>query len=498
MTQRSLKYNFIMNAISTAAAVIFPLLGFAYVTRVLSPAGRGKVEFAASVVSYFTMLAMLGIPTYGIRVTAQLRDDRERLSRTVQELLIINAVMTVVAYLLFLGAALFVPRLQEEPALLYIHSALILLAGCAVDWLYKGLEQYRYLTVVSLVYRVLNLALIVLLVKKPSDYIIYGAITVFGTLCTYVVWMVHARHLVSFKPVGGYRFRGHLKKILVFFAMVCAISVYTHLDTTMLGFMKTDADVGYYYVAVHVKTLLVSVVTSLGAVLMPRAAYYIEQKKLQEFQALSAKGLHFAVMLAMPLVLYFILFAHEGISFLSGDAYLPSVMPMRVIMPTLLLIGLTNILGIQMLVPLGREKTVFYSVLAGAVVDFVLNLLWIPRFAATGAAAATLVAEGAVLAVQAHALRKEFFSAMKSLSWVRVLCALGLGCACAVPLKIRGAALFEEKWAVSAGSSMSAFLTLLLSAPAFFAAYLLLLFITKEPLVREAAAAAAGWLRKRK
>ncbi|MBQ6903927.1 MAG: flippase, partial [Lachnospiraceae bacterium] len=442
MPASSLKQNFILNAISTVASVIFPLFVFAYVSHVLPPEARGKVAFAASVVSYFTMVAMLGIPTYGIRITAQLRDDKERLSRAVQELLIINAVMSVISYLVFLVPALLVPRLKEEPALLFIHSALILFAFTGIDWLYRGLEQYRFLTVVTLVFRVCNLLLVLLFVRVSADYIVYGAITVIVPLCMNLVYLVRARRFVTFRPLGGYHFREHLNKILVFFAMVCAVSVYTHLDTTMLGFLKTDTDVGYYTVAVQVKTLLVSVVTSLGAVLLPRASWYVEQNQMDAFRTLSAKGLHVAVLLASPLMLYFMLFAGEGILFLSGEAYLPSVLPMRVIMPTLLFIGLTNILGIQMLVPLGRERTAFWTVLAGAVTDFVLNLVWIPKYAATGAAMGTLAAECVVLVLQAYALREVFLPAMREIPFGKVLLALSLACAVSVPVKLLAAGVF--------------------------------------------------------
>ncbi|MBR0173611.1 MAG: flippase [Lachnospiraceae bacterium] len=462
MPVRSLKYNFIMNAISTAASVIFPLIVFVYVSHVLAPEGRGKVAFAASFVSYFTMTAMLGIPTYGIRVTAQLRDDRERLSRTVQELLIINTVMSVISYLVFLVPALLVPRLKEEPALLFIHSALILFAFTGIDWLYRGLEQYRFITIVSLAFRVTNLLFVVLFVRNASDYVIYGAITVIGPLCVNLIYCAGARRFITLRPLGSYNLLPHLKRVLVFFATTCAISVYTHLDTTMLGFMKTDADVGYYTVAVHVKTLLVSVVTSLGAVLLPRSSRYVDQNRMEEFRALSAKGLRFVILLATPLVLYFQLYAYDGILFLSGEAYLPSVTPMRIIMPALLLIGLTNILGIQMLVPLGREKTVFYSVLAGATVDFVLNLVLIPRYAASGAAFGTLVAEAAVLIVQAVALKDVFFSAMREVPFFRIALALAAACGCSVPVR------FPET---------GSFFRLAVTAALFFAAYAAVLLL---------------------
>lgn len=124
----------------------------------------------------------------------------------------------------------------------------------------------------------------------------------------------------------------------------------------MLGFMKSDIDVGYYNAAVKIKTVLLGVVTSLGAVLLPRASYYIEHGMHEKFLSIAKKAIEFVFLIATPLMVYFILFAKEGVFFLSGLAYSGSIIPMQIIMPTLLFIGLTNIMGIQMLVPLGKEK----------------------------------------------------------------------------------------------------------------------------------------------
>ena len=129
----------------------------------------------------------------------------------------------------------------------------------------------------------------------------------------------------------------------------------------MLGFMTSDADVGYYNAAVKIKSILVSIVTSLGVVLLPRASYYVEHNLMEEFYRITKKAINFVFLgCYTDMMIYFIIFAKEGIFFLSGSAYAGSIIPMQIIMPTLLLIGLTNIMGIQMLVPLGREKTVLY------------------------------------------------------------------------------------------------------------------------------------------
>ena len=160
--------------------------------------------------------------------------------------------------------------------------------------------------------------------------------------------------------------------------MTCASTIYTNLDTVMLGFMATNTDVGYYNAAVKIKALLVAVVTSLGTVLLPRASYYIENGFISEFKKISSKALNFIFIISLPMIVYFIVFAKECIFFLSGTKFVPSTIPMQIIMPTLLFIGLTNILGIQILIPLGKERYVLYSTIIGALVDLILNAILIP------------------------------------------------------------------------------------------------------------------------
>lgn len=257
---------------------------------------------------------------------------------------------------------------------------------------------------------------------------------------------------------------------MIFFAMSCATTVYTNLDTVMLGFIKTDVDVGYYNAAVKIKSVLLGIVTSLGTVLLPRASYYIEHHEMDEFRRITKKAINFVFLIAVPLTVYFILYAKEGILFLSGDAYISAVIPMQVIMPTILFIGLTNIMGIQMLVPLGREKVVLYSEIAGAIVDLILNAILIPQLASAGAAIGTLVAEGVVWIVQFIALRKEVIPAYRNVRYGAVILATFVG-------------VVSSSWVKMLG--MGNFVTLIFSAVLFFGGYGVILTVLKEPLVWE-------------
>ena len=222
------------------------------------------------------------------------------------------------------------------------------------------------------------------------------------------------RHFLS------YDIKRHLKPVLIFFAMSVAVTIYSNLDITMLGFMRDDTEVGYYDVAIKIKVILVNVVTSLGAVLLPRTSYYIEKKMEKEFWAVSAKALEFVTALSIPLTMGFIVMSKQCILLLSGEAYLPSVLPMCIIMPTLILIGASNVLGIQMLVPLGKEQIVLYSEVTGAIVDVILNAILIPQYGASGAAVGTLIAELVVLGVQIAALKTEALVVIKKVQIAKI------------------------------------------------------------------------------
>lgn len=480
---KSLKLNFIMNAILTMSSFIFPLITFPYVSRILLPTGTGKVSFATSLISYFSMFAQLGIPTYGIRACAKVRDNREELTRTVHELLTINLVMDVISYAVLFLALLFVPRLQEDRTLYIVVSFTIILTSIGMEWLYKALEQYTYITIRSIIFKFVALIAMFLLIHDQDDYVIYGGISIFAASASNIFNFINVHKYIDLKPVGNYNFRRHFKAIGVFFAMSCATTIYTHLDTVMLGFMKTDEDVGYYNAAVRIKSVLVSVVTSLGTVLLPRASYYVEQGKMDEFQRITKKALNFVFILASPLMIYFMLYAKQGIYFLSGTAYTGSILPMQIIMPTLLFIGLTNILGIQILVPLGREKIVLYSEIAGAVVDLILNAILIPQLASAGAAIGTLAAEFAVLIVQFTALRRDVSDAFHKIAYWKIALGLALGIVCSY-------------WFVQFGYGN--FLTLVVTACLFFGAYGLVLLLSKEKLTCEIFGQVIGRFKKKK
>ena len=468
--QKSVKLNMIMNAILTMSSFLFPLITFPYISRIILPVGSGKISFATSVVTYFSMFAQLGIPTYGIRACAKVRDDKVELSRVTHEILFINLITCVISYIVLFISIMFVPKFQEERTLLIIISSTILLTAIGVEWLYKALEQYTYITIRSIIFKFIALISMFILIHKQSDYIIYGGITIFASVASNLLNFLNLRKLIILKPVGGYNIRRHLKMIFVFFAMSVATTIYTNLDNVMLGFMKTDEDVGYYSAAVKIKNLVISVVTSASTVLLPRASYYVDKGLMREFYKITRKTMNCILLMAIPCTVYFMIYAKEGIFFLSGEAFAGAILPMQVIMPTLIFMGITNILGIQIMVPLGMENQVLNSEIAGAVVDLLINIVLIPKLGAAGAAAGTLAAECAVFIWQYAVLKETAREMFKDVRWKLIILAILISCIGCVWVKML---------------SLPSFFALVISAVLFFGIYALTLYLGKEQLVLE-------------
>lgn len=467
----SVKYNFIMNSILKMSSFLFPLITFPYVSRVLGADGNGKVAFANSVIYYFTTFASLGIPTYGIRRCAQCRDNKERLSRTVHELVVLSTVMSILSYIVLAVFILTVPKLRENAQVLWVCSASVLLNGLGVEWFYQAIEQYGYITYRNLAFKVLSVCLMFIFVKKPEDYIVYAGISVTATVGSNILNFFRIRKYITVGFLSGYHIAQHIKPSLTFFFLTIATTVYTNLDTIMLGFMKGDAQVGYYNAATKTKSVLLGFVTAVGTVLLPRVSYYIEKGQKTQFKDIISKSVQIVCLLAVPLTLFFMFEAENAILFLAGKGYEKAVLPMIIIMPTILLIGLSNITGIQILVPLNREKDTIISTVCGAGVNLVFNTVFIPVYGAAGAAFGTLAAEMTVLAVQLAFLRQTDYLQIDKKEICKVLLA---GLAGSIGLSI-----YKH-----VSDIKMVFVDLCFAAAVFFGIYLIVLLLLKEYTVK--------------
>lgn len=417
----SIKYNAIMNIILKISYVIFPLITFPYATRVLKATAYGRVNFAISVVSYFALVASLGIPAYGIRKCAEVRDNHEKLSRTVKELLIINSVSLVLTYIAFVICVFVTPKFREDSTLLFICSITIVLQTFGVDWFYEAIEQYDYITVRNIAFKIVSMIMLFLFVHSPRDYIAYCIVNIVGTVGSNILNILKLPKYVELKSDYKLNLKMHMAPILTLFFYYAATTIYTNLDTVMLGFMKTSSSVGYYNAAVKIKNLLVSLITAVGAVALPRISYYLSNNEHDKFRNVISTSFNYVLYISFPLAIFCTIKADSIILFLAGNGYTGAINAMRIITPSVLLIGFTSVTAYQMLIPLKRDFYTLFGAVAGALVDFGLNMIFIPKYGAAGASLGTLVAEFVVLLIHVFALRDMISSVFNFIEFVKIL-----------------------------------------------------------------------------
>ena len=467
---KSIKFNFIMNFILTVSNFLFPLIIFPYVSRVLLPEGTGKVAFALSIVSYFTLFASFGVATYGIRAIAQVRDDKDRLSKTMHELLFINIISMIIVYISLVIAISVVPKFAMEKELFWVTSLFVLFTIIGIEWLYKGLEKYQYITIRTIVFKIASLFLVFLFVKEKSDYIIFAFISIFAIVGSGVLNLINSRKLINYTLYSEYEFKKHLKPMFILFLTSMAIAIYTSLDEGLLGLLSSPEQVGYYNAAVRVKGILFTLITSLGVVLLPRLSYYVENHMETEFHEALAKSTNFIIVIAASVVIFFTLFAKETILILAGENYVASIIPLQIVVWALILSAITNILGIQILLPLKKDKQLLFSVLCAATVDVIANFLLVPKLAAVGTALSVIAAELSVLIVQIIILRQYIKILFSGLQLHKIIIALLIAIACA---------LFVREIVVNT----STLIIFLCSSSVFFLAYFIILLLLKEKFI---------------
>lgn len=462
---KSIKINFFYNALLNISNTLLPLITFPYLSRTLGPENNGKIFFAQAVVSYFVMFGVFGIPTYALREVAKKRDNKENLSKFVQEILLLNIACTVVVLIMYIIAIPAVPKFRNDYLLFVIFFANVLFESINVDWFFKGIEEYQYITNRSLFFRCVSIILMVVFVRNSNDYIVYAIIYVACISAAYILNLIRLKKYVIFRK-RTLSLAVHLIPMVVFFGTTISNKISSNIDTIMLGFMVGDAEVGYYNVAIKIKLVLVGLITSLGVVIMPRLSYYMTKNSGADYIRILRKAVSFILITAIPLSIYFFIKADASILFIAGQEYTESISMMQLIILSVPLISLNCLIGEQILVVQNQQNKALISVVAGMAFNVAMNAALIPYLKGDGASLATLFTEALVLLIQVIFIKDSIATIVKNCGILKIGFATVLAGICIIMM-----GKFVH---------LMPFWDLLTSAVVFFGIYFILLLITKE------------------
>ncbi|MDB6239535.1 flippase, partial [Lactobacillus amylovorus] len=323
MKKKSLELNAFLNSLRSILNLLFPLITFPYVSRVLSVDGMGIYNFSNTYVNYFLLIAGLGIATYAVREGAKYRNNTEEISKFASQVFTINIYSTIIAYVLLLGSLIIFKNLHNYISCTLIFGLQIIFTTIGTEWIYTIYEDYSYITIRSILFKIFSIILLFILVRKPEDYLWYAAITVFASVGSNILNFIHAKNFCDIKLVKEPNWKYHLKPILIIFASSVAVTLYVSSDTTILGLLKNNYAVGIYSVSVKIYQMAEGILSALLTVAIPRLAMLLGQRRLKEYNQVLSGVIETLSILVLPASIGLIMLSEDVVLIIAGHKYLP-------------------------------------------------------------------------------------------------------------------------------------------------------------------------------
>ena len=402
----SLKSNFFYSILLVLANYVFPFLTYPYVSRVLGVTGIGACNFVDSVINYFILFSTLGVSTLGVREIAKHKHNPESLGKTFSNIIIVNLALTGIMLLFLVVATFTVPHLAQHKSLMLVGAFKLVFNCLLVEWLFKGLEDFRFITLRSIIIKLLYVASVFIFVRKREDVIVYYFLSSMAIVVNAVVNVIFAGTKVHFS-FKGVEFGKTFKLLLALGVYSILTSMYTTFNVTFLGFVSSDTEVGYYGTATKVYYLVMAIFSGLTGVMLPKMSDLAASGDMPRFKAYYGKAVDLLLAIALPIVTWMMLMSNDIVMVISGPEFSGSVLPMTIIAPLIFVVGYEQILVIQTLMPLGKDKLLLRNSLIGAFIGVGLNVLLVPRLASVGSSIVWIVVECVILLLSQIAVTKD-------------------------------------------------------------------------------------------
>ncbi len=400
-----MKKNFIYNIIYQILVLILPLVTVPYVSRILGADGVGIYSYTYSIAYYFMIIAMLGLNNYGNRTIAKVRDDKEKLSKefcSIYALQLIISIIMIICYLLYVVIFNNQYKLIAFIQIMYVISSMF-----DINWFFFGIEKFKLTITRNTIIKILSLIFIFIFVKTPDDVWKYTAILAGSTLFSNIILFSFLHKYVRFVKVGRRDIFKHFKPNLVMFLPVIAVSIYKIMDKIMLGILSTVTEVGYYENAEKITQVPIAIITALGTVMLPRVSNMLSNNKEEEVKKIIGKTMPFILFLAFPMVFGICAVSKDFSLIFFGNEFEKCGLLIQLLSITIIFLSWGNVIRTQYLIPKEKDKEYVISAFLGAIVNFIMNYIFIPKYTSIGACIGTIAAEFIVMCYQSWVVRKE-------------------------------------------------------------------------------------------
>ena len=405
---KNIKKNYIFNVTYQILSLIIPLVTIPYLARILQPEAVGILSYSESIVSYFSLFAVLGTTIYAQREIGKVQDSPEARSKVFWEIQIVRTISGLIAIAAYI---VYVFVVNTNFVVCMVLTLEIFNTIVDITWFYQGLEDFRFTVICGLIGRILGLVFIFVFVKSPDDLWLYalskGGISVLVNL---IMWALLPKYLRKVRGVKPFK---HIKTIVSFFIPAIATQVYMILDKSMIGWMtSTRVENGYYEYADKIIRISIVVISSLAAVLIPRVSKAYADGDNETVKNIVYQAIRYVWLIGIPIMAGFLAVADVFVPVYLGEGFEKSAELMKIFAPIVVIVGMANIIGLSFLIPINKQNVYLVSVVVAAVINLGLNFLLIPKLYSVGAAIASVAAEFISICIQfGYIFKKKLLSA---------------------------------------------------------------------------------------
>lgn len=402
----SLTKNYIYNLSFQILKIILPIITTPYISRTLGAENIGIYGYTLSISAYFILFGSLGISLYGQREIAYCQSDKKSCSKIFWEVVIFRLITMMISLTIF--GLTFVRNNQYS---VYYKILMLEILGNCIDisWFFQGKEEFKKTVFRNLLVKIISVICIFIFIKNQTDLIKYFLIYVWSILIGNISLWLYLPHYLEKVKISELNIFKHIKPTITLFIPQIAVDVYTILDKTMIGYIISDkSEVGYYEQAQKIIKMLLTIITSMGTVMMPRIANKFSNGEKEKVEKYMKKSFNLVFLLAFPLIFGIIVVSKDFVPIFFGKGYEKVIILMQIISTIILLIGLSNVIGTQYLLPTRRQREYTISLICGAVMNLIMNSIFIYKFGAFGASLGTVIAEFTVTTIQMICIKKDF------------------------------------------------------------------------------------------
>ena len=365
--------NTIYKSMLSMVNIVVPLVIGPYIMRLLDVDLYGLYNRVFADFQMFLAFASFGVYTLGVREISKIRNDKEKVSKLFTNLFVISFLSNMLVLIIYLIFSLITSTGLAR--VLYLVMSIQIIANVFyVEFVNEALENYKFITIKSIIVKIIYFLAILLAVRNPHDIVIYAVIVSLTNFLNNIISFIYAKHRISF-DFSKIQIKKYIKPLIAVLVITNADLLYSQLDRVMLGRYVSGVSVTVYYTAYYLISTLSAIPYSIINVSIPRLSYLLKNEGKEIYEEKLNNSISSLIFIIVPMCLGVFVLSKEAIILYAGKKYLMAIVPLMIACITRIFISLESVMNNLVMYPNNREDRILKVSLTCGISNLIINYL---------------------------------------------------------------------------------------------------------------------------